>query len=96
MHLINKCLFGSNHIPKLSLHRGEIPQRRLTFAEAKENNQGQPPIQQEDTISEEDFQSAQGESLPTDVLPAQTSPVTPRAEIILHAGLTDRNVSYKE
>ena len=68
----------------------------MTCAEIKENNQDQPPIQQEDTISEEDPQSARGESLPTDVLPAQISPVAPRTEIILHTGLTDQNVSYKE
>ena len=84
------------HIPKLSLRREKIPQRRLTFAETKENNQEHPPIQHEDTISEEDFQSAQGESLPTDVLPAHISPVAPRAEIILHTGLADQNVPYKE
>ena len=74
----------------LSLHQKKIPHRRLTFAKTKGNNQEQPQIQQEDTISEEDFQSAQGEIVPTDALPFQTSPVAPREEIILHTGLTDQ------
>ena len=61
----------------------------MTFAEIKDSNQEQPTIQQ-DNISEEDFQSVQGESIPTDILPAQVSPVTPRAEIVQHTGLTDQ------
>ena len=49
-----------------------------------------PLVPIEDTISEEDFQSAQGDSIATDVLPVRNSPVAPRSEIIVHAGLTDQ------
>ena len=93
----NLYLLGKDiHTPKLSLRRKKIPQRRLTFAEIKEIDQEHPPIQQEDTISEGDFQSAQGASITTEVLPIQVPPITPRVEIVQHTGLTDRNVSYEE
>ena len=74
---------------KLSLNKKKIPQRRLTFGELEESDKTTHQPIQEDAISEADFQSVQGGSLATDLLPAQISPITPRTEVIVHTGLTD-------
>ena len=75
---------------RISLSRYQIPHRRLTFAEIEGSGTILPRIIQEDTISEADSQSAQGD-IASELLPSQVSPITPRGEVTVRTGIADKS-----